>query len=116
MCSLTHLVYSQYNFEPRPDGSDPRQMTTTVHDGIAYDLFIYPLPGCAATSISQLSGKEIPVQTWSNDMGWDKRDVQTLAWDYEHGTMFANEQAFSYTVFQGTHTCYEDCDTWFTYW
>ncbi|KAJ3561285.1 hypothetical protein NPX13_g9006 [Xylaria arbuscula] len=108
---------TQYNFGGRPaaDGSDPRQNTITVHDGIAYDLFIYPLPGCAATSISQLSGKEIPVQRWSNDMAWDKRQVETLAWDYKHGTMFANEQAFSYTVFQGTHTCYEDCDTWFTY-
>ncbi|KAI1198442.1 hypothetical protein F5X97DRAFT_147126 [Nemania serpens] len=107
---------TQYNFQPRPTGADPRQQTRTLHDGVNYSLYIYPLPPCAATSISQLSGKEIPYQTWSNTMVWDRRrQVQTLSWDYEHGTMFAHQQYFSYTVFQHTHTCYEYCDKWFTY-
>lgn len=107
----------QYNFDLAPTGSDPRQQTSTLHDGINYSLFIYPLPACAATSIAQLAGKELPYQTWLNTMAWDKRrQVQTLSWDYEHGTMFANQRYFSYTVFQHTHTCYEYCDQWFTYW
>ncbi|KAI0967561.1 hypothetical protein F4678DRAFT_465491 [Xylaria arbuscula] len=106
---------TQYDFKLGPTGSDPRQMTNTIHNGVNYSLFIYRLPGCAATSISQLSVKEIPVQTWSNDMAWDKRQIEILVWDYEHGTMFANPQQFSFTVFRGTHTCYESCDSWFTY-
>ncbi|KAI1169380.1 hypothetical protein F5B18DRAFT_595176 [Nemania serpens] len=108
---------TQYNFDLAPTGSDPRQQTSTLHDGINYSLFIYPLPACAATSIAQLAGKELPYQTWLNTMAWDKRrQVQTLSWDYEHGTMFANQRYFSYTVFQHTHTCYEYCDQWFTYY
>ncbi|KAI3325123.1 hypothetical protein HD806DRAFT_466393 [Xylariaceae sp. AK1471] len=107
---------TQYHFEPNTYDDDPRQMTYTSHDGAEYSLFIYPLPYCAATSISELSGKEIPVQTWSNSKVWDKRQVQTITWDYEHGTMFAGGVYYSYTVFQSTHTCFEYCDSWFTYY
>ncbi|KAI1181184.1 hypothetical protein F4777DRAFT_573256 [Nemania sp. FL0916] len=78
---------TQYNFDIPAYSDDPRQHTITQHDGTDYSLFIYPLPGCAATSISQLSGKEIPAQTWSNTQPWDKRQAQTISWDYEHGTI-----------------------------
>ncbi|KAI0530168.1 hypothetical protein GGR58DRAFT_525226 [Xylaria digitata] len=81
-----------------------RQRTSTSHDDVNYSVFIYPLPWCAATSISELSGKEIAVKTWSNPMAWDKRQLQTIPWDYEHGTMFAHSAGYTYTVFQSTHT------------
>ncbi|KAI1114240.1 hypothetical protein F5Y14DRAFT_451211 [Nemania sp. NC0429] len=107
---------TQYNFDPAPTGADPRQETSTLHDGVNYSLFLYLLPACAATSVSQLSHQYIPYRTWLNTMGWDRRrQVQTLSWDYDHGTMFAHQREFSYTVFQHTHTCYEQCDKWFTY-
>ncbi|KAJ8129367.1 hypothetical protein O1611_g4262 [Lasiodiplodia mahajangana] len=108
---------TQYDFQIYTEEPDTRKMTSTIHNGVTYPLFIYPLPACAATSIQQLSGKEIPVQTWSNDMAWDKRkrQVQTIPWDYEHGTMFAHQQQYDYTVFHGTHTCFEYCSDWFTY-
>ncbi|KAF2973182.1 hypothetical protein GQX73_g410 [Xylaria multiplex] len=107
---------TQYHFELDTATIDPRQRTTTSHDGVNYSVFIYPLPWCAATSISELSGEDLAVKTWSNPMAWDKRQLQTIAWDYEHGTMFAHSVGYTYTVFQSTHTCYEYCDEWFTYY
>ncbi|KAI0205266.1 hypothetical protein F4808DRAFT_411096 [Astrocystis sublimbata] len=108
---------TQYNFGlDYPAGDNPRQKTSTRHDGVDYSLFVYPLPGCVATSVSQLSGKDVPVQTTLNDMAWDKRQAQTIKWNYETDSIFANLQELSYTVFQGTHTCFEDCDQWFTYY
>ncbi|KAI1299409.1 hypothetical protein F5Y03DRAFT_397613 [Xylaria venustula] len=65
-------------------------MTNTIHNGINYSLFIHRLPGFAAISISQLSDKEIPVQTWSNDMAWDKRQIETLSWDYDTAQYFSD--------------------------
>ncbi|KAK8076411.1 hypothetical protein PG994_003683 [Apiospora phragmitis] len=96
------------------------QTTRTSHDGTGYSLFVYPMPGCYATSIKELSGgKELPMQTTSNTQAWDKRQEQppeptdaTITWDYEDGTMYALPQIMAHTVFMGTHTCYEDCMSW----
>ncbi|KAI1169729.1 hypothetical protein F4777DRAFT_572107 [Nemania sp. FL0916] len=87
----------------------------TTHDGTAYSLYYFQFPSCAATSIQVLSGKTLSYQTSSNP--YRKRQVvDTELWDFEHGTLFAQDQAYEYTIFQGTHTCYENCDQWFTYY
>jgi hypothetical protein len=101
---------------------DIGQTTTTIHDDQAYGLFVYPMPGCYATSVKAQSGDKVPMQTTSNTMAWDKRQEDeieyptTVSWDYEHGTLYAQAQMVGYTVFQGTHTCYESCSSWLTYY
>lgn len=95
-----------------------QQLVKTVHNGQEYDVFYLPQGGCAATSVAALSGKQVPVYTAKNDQPWDKKRQEpglgsTVAWDYETATMFAYMQRYAYTVFLGTHTCYNyyDCLT-----
>ncbi|KAH9884442.1 hypothetical protein F4778DRAFT_559499 [Xylariomycetidae sp. FL2044] len=108
---------TQYNFEIGTETIDPKQHTSTEHDGRVYSLFIFPFPGCSATSVSELSGSAIAMETTSNTMAWDKREAAvTKTWDYEDGTLYAHREYFTYTVYQGTHTCYESCSTWFSYY
>ncbi|KAI0009036.1 hypothetical protein F4779DRAFT_584271 [Xylariaceae sp. FL0662B] len=114
---------SLYPFTYNTETFDPHRTTTTEHNGGIYTVNLYPLPACVATPVPQLSGSEIPVRTWSNTMAWDKKlkrqdsqPTSTLSWDFEHGTLFAQAQRYGYTVFQGTHTCWEHCSTWFTYY
>ncbi|KAI1877398.1 hypothetical protein JX265_003406 [Neoarthrinium moseri] len=111
---------TEYGFVTAP--SDAGRTITTTHDGRAYGVFVYPMPGCYATSVKALSGKELPMRTTSNNMAWDKRQEggaefpTTATWDYEHGTLYARMAQAGYTVFMGTHTCYESCSTWLTYY
>ncbi|KAI0972267.1 hypothetical protein F4678DRAFT_56127 [Xylaria arbuscula] len=107
---------TQYNFnvENLSTGGDYMEFTTE-RDGISYDVG-YPLPGCATSYISELSGQEIAVQTDFNTYGWEKRQVANVPWDYEYGTMYAEAQYYSYTVFYSTHTCYQDCNGWYEYY
>ncbi|KAI3331610.1 hypothetical protein HD806DRAFT_477883 [Xylariaceae sp. AK1471] len=110
---------TQYHFELPTGPYDFRRLynSSTVHDGQTYYLKLSDLPQCAATSIMELSGKEIPVRTWlPPSFGEGDQPPKTTLWDYENGTMFANSAAYTYTVFQGTHTCYEDCSKWFIYY
>ncbi|KAI0490368.1 hypothetical protein F4859DRAFT_508169 [Xylaria cf. heliscus] len=103
----------KYGYTP---GEVPRQVTSTVRDGVSYPVVIYPYPLCIATSVSQLSGKEITIKTWSNGVVWDDLLPQTRSWNYETDSVFAHLHDLEYTVFQKTHTCFEECDDWFTYW
>lgn len=81
-----------------------------------------PMPDCYATSIKQLSGKTLPMQTTSNTQPWEKRQEQnqatppTVTWDYEKGTLYALPQIAAHTVFMGTHTCYEACSSWMEFY
>ncbi|GAP85731.2 hypothetical protein SAMD00023353_1400130 [Rosellinia necatrix] len=88
---------------------------TTERDGVSYDVG-YPLPACATSYISELAGKEIAVQTQLNTHGWEKRQIANVPWDYLDGTMYAEVQSYDYTVFHGTHTCYQDCYGWRDYY
>ncbi|KAH8201103.1 hypothetical protein TruAng_004730 [Truncatella angustata] len=108
-----------YSFTTGP--TNEGQSTTTVHDGMTYGLFVYPLPRCYATSVDALSGKEVPMHTTSDTMAWDKRQEgdawpTTVSWDYARGTVWAQAQYAGYTVLMGTHTCYESCSTWLDYY
>ncbi|KAI0132604.1 hypothetical protein BJ170DRAFT_680486 [Xylariales sp. AK1849] len=108
---------TEYGFGKAPWNAG--QSITTVHDDITYGVHVYPPPGCYATSVSGLSGKDVPMRTTSNSMAWDKRQEAfptTTSWDYQAGTLFAHEVNVGYTVFMGTHTCYESCSTWLTYY
>ncbi|KAI4859375.1 hypothetical protein F4820DRAFT_168240 [Hypoxylon rubiginosum] len=106
---------TQYNFNVDGYFTDGYREFTTESDGISYQVG-YPLPGCATSYVSELSGSDIAVQTDYNTYGWEKRQVENVPWDYLYGTMYAEIQAYSYTVFHSTHTCYEDCYPWHSYY
>ncbi|KAI1743246.1 hypothetical protein F4680DRAFT_409613 [Xylaria scruposa] len=106
---------TQYNFNVKNYLTGGYMKFTTERDGVSYDVG-YPLPGCATSYISELSGKDIAVQTKLNTYGWEKRQIANVPWDYLHGTMYAEMQDYSYTVFHGTHTCYQDCFDWHNYY
>ncbi|KAI0870809.1 hypothetical protein GGS24DRAFT_474075 [Hypoxylon argillaceum] len=108
---------TQYDFVDVEEVFPFTTYSYTEHNGIHYSLYYYPLPGCALTSVQALSGKTVAYQTWSATRGYDKRQAPvTELWDYEHGTLFAESEFYWYTVYQGTHTCFDDCDRWFTYY
>ncbi|KAI6084585.1 hypothetical protein F4821DRAFT_242542 [Hypoxylon rubiginosum] len=106
---------TQYNFNVDGYGKSDFKEFTTERDGVSYYVG-YPLPGCATSYISELSGSKIAVQTDYNTYGWEKRQVGNVPWDYLYGTMYAEIQTFSYTVFMSTHTCYGDCYDWRSYY
>ncbi|KAI8946046.1 hypothetical protein F4801DRAFT_597103 [Xylaria longipes] len=106
---------TQYNFNVDYYFTGNGMQFITERDGVSYDVD-YPLPGCATSYISELSGSEIAVQTLFNTIGWEKRQVANVPWDYLHGTMYAEMQAYSYTVFHSTHTCYQGCYGWYDYY
>ncbi|KAI1132590.1 hypothetical protein F5Y10DRAFT_230909 [Nemania abortiva] len=106
---------TQYNFDVNHYFTDNTEEFITERDGVSYSAE-YPLPGCAASYISELSGKEIAVQTDLNTYAWEKRQVANVPWDYERDTMYAEAQSYSYSVFHGTHTCYQSCQSWYDYY
>ncbi|KAI1358314.1 hypothetical protein F5Y08DRAFT_322100 [Xylaria arbuscula] len=91
--------------------------STTERDGVTWSV-IYPLPGCAASYVKELSGKDLAVQTAFNTYAWEKRQLANVPWDYSHDTLFAELVYQSYTVFHSTHTCYEfeNCFSWHSYY
>ncbi|KAK8848834.1 hypothetical protein PGQ11_015314 [Apiospora arundinis] len=119
---MTTCCPTVYPFQAAPQGLG--QESRTSHDGVGYSLYVYPMPGCYATSIKALSGKTLPMQTTSNTQAWEKKKRQeqppaatpTITWDYEKGTLYALPQIAAHTVFMGTHTCYEACSSWMEYY
>ncbi|KAJ2992304.1 hypothetical protein NUW58_g2213 [Xylaria curta] len=111
---IVHCCPTQYHFKPYTgNGVD----TTTVRDGVEWSV-AYPLPRCVASYVDELEGKEIAVRTQLNTGGWEKRQLETISWDWRYDTMFAEDQVFSYTVFHSTHTCYDflECINWSSYY
>ncbi|KAI0443553.1 hypothetical protein F4803DRAFT_307230 [Xylaria telfairii] len=106
---------TQYNFNVNDYFTGRGGEFITERDGISYQVD-YPLPGCATSYISELAGSEIAVQTLYNTGSWEKRQIENVPWDYLHGTMYAEVQSYSYTVFHSTHTCYQDCNGWYEYY
>ncbi|KAH8662560.1 hypothetical protein BX600DRAFT_551284 [Xylariales sp. PMI_506] len=115
----TECCPSVYSMTTTP--SDLQSLVTSF-EGQRYLGFLYPLPGCYAPRVAQLSGSDVPMYTTSNTMAWDKRQdpgegfATTVSWDYDLGTLFAMTQSATRTVFMGTHTCYESCTTWMSYY
>ncbi|KAI1759825.1 hypothetical protein GGR53DRAFT_512213 [Hypoxylon sp. FL1150] len=105
---------TQYNFNIDGYGKSDYMQFSTERDGVLYTVG-YPLPGCATSYISELSGREIPVQTDYNTGGWEKRQIENVPWDL-YGTMYAEIQTFAHTVFMSTHTCYGYCYDWQSYY
>ncbi|KAL2183016.1 hypothetical protein L209DRAFT_758395 [Thermothelomyces heterothallicus CBS 203.75] len=103
--------------------------TKTVHDGTSQAVFVYPLPWCVATGVSQLDGETVTLGLYSDSRVWDRRarararakrqgetyGSTTAVWDAARDTLFAQAPQVSWTVFHGTYTCYEGCDDYFTY-
>ncbi|KAI8624511.1 hypothetical protein F5Y19DRAFT_312240 [Xylariaceae sp. FL1651] len=110
---------TQYDFEDVQRIIAYTTYAYTEHDGHHYSLYNYPMASCAITSVRALSGKTVAYQTWTStrEHVYHKREAAvTELWDYEHGTLLAHQQFYRYTIFQGTHTCFENCDPWFTYY
>ncbi|KAI3397084.1 hypothetical protein diail_11226 [Diaporthe ilicicola] len=98
--------------------------TTTTHDYRSYDVHMYPMPFCVATSVEALSGRDVELTLTVDTRVWDKkkRQEETSApavtirpWDYEGGLLFAQAAGAAVTVFHGTYTCLESCSEYFTY-
>ncbi|KAK3326644.1 hypothetical protein B0H66DRAFT_530639 [Apodospora peruviana] len=106
--------------------------STTVHDGTAFTVNLYPMPICVQTSVSALASQEVTMKLFSDDRVWDRKlrpreteavitdapvptTTTTATWDVEHDTLYAQAEQISYVVFHKTYTCYESCSEYFTY-
>ncbi|KAI0428307.1 hypothetical protein F5Y09DRAFT_313554 [Xylaria sp. FL1042] len=111
---FVHCCPTQYRF----DYEGGSVSSVTARDGVAYG-YEYPAPACAASYISDLMSSPVVVQTTIDTLGWEKRQlgaVETVTWEYEHDTMYADEESYAYTLFNHTHTCYQDCTAWENYY
>ncbi|KAK3328259.1 hypothetical protein B0T19DRAFT_185954 [Cercophora scortea] len=106
--------------------------SVTTHNGASYTVTYYPLPSCTAERITRLAGQAVTMSQYWDNRVMDKRDVPVLAerqgawegttldgvvtktWDLARDTLYAKEQYYQYTVFHGTHTCYENCEQYFS--
>ena len=101
--------------------TDIPQTSTTVHDGFTYSLNLYPQPQCVASRISQLKDKTVTMGLFSDARIWDRKrqgathGTTETVWDVAQDTLFAHAQGVGWTVFHGTHTCFEKCNEYFTY-
>ncbi|KAK3682036.1 hypothetical protein B0T22DRAFT_274973 [Podospora appendiculata] len=94
--------------------------SSTTHDKASYTLLFSSFPECVATKVSNLVGKQLTLtESWSfssaaNAVGTaNPWPVTTAEWDMRN-TLYAHVLPVTYTVFHQTHTCYEDCDGYFT--
>jgi hypothetical protein len=96
------------------------EVATTQTRGL--NVYIYVVPACVASSVSQLRGSTVTMGLYSDARDWDKKKRQgaeygttTAVWDVGHDLVYAHFQTLQWTVFHGTYTCYENCDEYFTY-
>ena len=104
--------------------TSPPWTYTTAHDGTAYKVSSAALPPyCAASAAAvapRLGDQALTLGLYSN--GYQGKPGKTYdgsseaVWE-EGNTLYAHAQTVSWTVFQGTHTCFEasDCQEYFTY-
>ncbi|EAQ89530.1 predicted protein [Chaetomium globosum CBS 148.51] len=86
------------------------------------NVFIYVVPMCVASSVSQLRDHTVTMGLYSDARVWDKKKRQgaeygttTAVWDVNHDLLYAHGQRVQWTVFHGTYTCYTNCNDYFTY-
>jgi hypothetical protein len=86
------------------------------------NVFIYVVPRCVASSVSQFRDRTVTMGLYSDARVWDKKKRQgaeygttTAVWDVGHDLLYAHVQTVGWTVFHGTYTCYENCDEYFAY-
>lgn len=98
-----------------------RQTSTTVHAGVTHTVNVYPLPWCVASRVSQLGGETVTMSLYSDARVWDRRrqgqryGTTEAVWNVAGDTLFAHGPQVSWTVFHGTHTCFESCNDYFQY-
>ncbi|KAL2195228.1 hypothetical protein P885DRAFT_41222 [Corynascus similis CBS 632.67] len=101
-------------------------MSPTVHDGVTRMVIRDPLPRCFASRVGdRLAGMAVTMGLYSDAGGWDssaKKPGQKYegtsreaVWDEARDTLFAHPAYIMYTVFHGTHTCFENCNEYLTY-
>ncbi|KAK4148463.1 hypothetical protein C8A00DRAFT_19712 [Chaetomidium leptoderma] len=103
--------------------TSPGWTYTTIHDGTVHRVSSATLPPfCAASRVSQLKDKTLTMGLYSNGAeegrpGRTYDGASEAVWDAAQNTMYAEAQTVSWTVFHGTHTCFEwsDCNNYFTY-
>ncbi|KAK3331837.1 hypothetical protein B0T19DRAFT_472844 [Cercophora scortea] len=95
-------------------------ISSTTHGKASYTVLFSNFPQCVATQVSNLSGKQLTMtESWSftsaaNAIGTaNPWPVTTADWDMRN-TLYADVLPVTYTVFHQTHTCYEDCDGYFS--
>ena len=98
---------------------NPGERGTISYGDAIWTVFTYPVPGCMATSVKALDGKTVTMGVYSDSRVWDRKrqegEKTSVKWDVKKGTIFAEAMGYGYTVFHGTHTCYTDCDRYFTF-
>ncbi|KAL2193561.1 hypothetical protein P885DRAFT_45227 [Corynascus similis CBS 632.67] len=97
----------------------------TVHDGVTRTVSWGLLPYCSASRVGdQLAGKAVTMGLYNHAESFDyirklnrkyEGTSTEAVWNEAHDTLFAHAAHVMYTVFHGTHTCFESCDDYFTY-
>ncbi|OAG09396.1 uncharacterized protein CC84DRAFT_436119 [Paraphaeosphaeria sporulosa] len=119
-CPDNALGGFHYNWDSEPDYIDYIQ--TTDPDGNPKSVSLYVPPRCVATSVCAVPAT-VTMDVVFNDFVSDKKrrrqdvlprdiipvGVVTRPWDVEKNVVFAHSVDFSYTVFHGTYTCFENC-------
>ncbi len=102
--------------------TSPGWISSTVRDKTTYWVSSATIPPfCAASRVSQLKDKTLTMGLYGN--GYESRPgrtydgASTAVWDTAQNTLYAQAQTVAWTVFHGTHTCFEwkDCTDYFTY-
>ncbi|GAB1314458.1 hypothetical protein MFIFM68171_04668 [Madurella fahalii] len=120
--TVTNLICcpsGTYDFE-YAESLVSHRTSTTVHNGVTHTIQLYPVPECMATSVSALSGKEIPFMSWSETRFWDEKRQETptitRTWDFAGATLWAPAEHDTYTVFRDAYTCFKShvCNRYFS--
>lgn len=102
--------------------TSPQWSYTTTHSGTAYVVSSGTLPPfCVATNVAALQDATVTMGLYSNPgvgrPGQRYDGASTSVWDVAGDTLYAEAQTVMWTVFHGTHTCFDwtDCGDYFTY-
>ncbi|KAK3685156.1 hypothetical protein B0T22DRAFT_442349 [Podospora appendiculata] len=122
--------YETYDIRLANGGILGLPYSVTSHNGVRYTVTYYPLPSCTGDRIMRLADTAVSMSRFWDNRIMDKRNVLeeqqsawegttldgvlTKVWDLARDTLYAKEQYYHYTVFHGTHTCYDNCDQYFS--
>jgi len=115
--------------------------STTFYEGYHWEMEV-PIPFCYAHPVTALDGKEVTMRLYNDGRTFDRRrrglkrqadsevnsddpwgfgtriwgetgETTTAVFDADVDTIWAEDIGFDYTVFHGTHTCFENCGQYF---
>ena len=121
------------DFKYRTDGRIYSDVHTRLN-GVDWKMEV-PVPFCYAHPATQLDGHEVTMGVYHDGRVYDKKkkrqdftspgyyfthswgdqdETTTAVFDAGRDTVWAEDYSYAYTVFHGTHTCYENCREYFS--